>query len=110
MRLVARQPYSYTGAVDLLEARNPYYAIAPARPQAVDPMVLLLAGRRQWGWILRVTLVMLGLSLREGKSLALFGGPEACPVGAVSDEGPRLEDFKQEAGQGQVKVVRGNPP
>jgi hypothetical protein len=40
---------------------------------AVGPMALLLAWpRRQWSWILRVTLTTLGLSLRAGKSPAFL--------------------------------------
>ncbi len=57
----------------------------------------------------RVTLVTLGWSLRAGKSPAFLVGPGACPVRAVADEKARVEDFEQEGGQGQVKLVGVNP-
>jgi len=48
--------------------------------------------------------------LSGGEVASLLGASWAGPVGAVSDEEPRVEDLEQEGGHGQVKVVRGGKP
>jgi hypothetical protein len=46
-----------------------------------------------------------------GEVAGFEGGAGAGPFGAVADEEAGDEDFQQEGGQGQVKLVRGeNPP
>ena len=48
------------------------------------------------------------LSGGEVAGLLAFAGTG--PAGAVADEEPGVEDFQQERGQGQVKLVRGGKP
>jgi hypothetical protein len=49
-----------------------------------------------------------GLACWEVAGLLALAGTG--PAGAVADEEPRVEDFQQERGQGQVKLVRGGKP
>jgi len=41
-----------------------------------------------------------------GEVAGLLGGSWAGPVGAGADEEVRVEDFQQEGGDGQVKILR----
>ena len=45
-----------------------------------------------------------------GEVAGLFGLAGAGSVGAVTDEEVGDEDFQQEGGEGQVKLVRGESP
>ena len=51
-----------------------------------------------------------GLIFAGGEVAGLLGGSWAGSVGAVADEGSRVEDLEQEGGQGQVKFMRGESP
>ena len=56
----------------------------------------------------RATRVTLGSpGLRAGKSPAFLALARAGPVRAVADEEPGVEDFQQERGERQARLVRG---
>jgi hypothetical protein len=85
---------------------------AVSRPAvALAPMALLLAWPEAVELDSSCDVDHAGLVFAGGEVAGLLGGPGAGSVGVVPDEELGVEDFEQEGGQRQVKVVRGeNPP